>query len=350
MPLDDNVLDLKKQYIRALEQELVSRDGLPRGCDVNSIYFGGGTPTLFAPHELESILNVVAKNFNVTHGAEISIEMNPQDVYALPELQSIGFNRFTMGVQTLSEKLHKTIGRSGELCTIRQLETFFSVPDVTHCIDVIGGIPGQTLEDLAAELKQIVSFKPEHISAYLLTLEAEAPLVIDFDDSLAMLQRDIFLETKRILEAGTYTHYEISNYALAGFESKHNMKYWTYEPYIGLGAGAHSFYNNRRFINSMTVGEYIQKPAGIIEEDVRSLNSAMAEYIMMSLRLLRGFSANDFAQEFGAPLPHETERRIKEEAEKGMLEITEENSIVKISREGLIFTDSIIYNVVRDLL
>lgn len=350
---DLNNAALRRRYLNALKREITERQALPRGCEVNSIYFGGGTPALFNPGELEEVLRVVEQNFSVTGDAEISIEMNPADVFNLRDLKNAGFNRFTLGLQTLNADNHKTIGRSGELCTLRHLDSFFAVPNVVRCIDIIGGIPGQTKDALASELAQIISYAPEHISAYLLSLETGAPLYqkIIYDETLALLQRDIFFETKRIFEAGGYIHYEISNYALAGFESRHNMKYWTFQPYIGFGAGAHSFYNNRRFVNSMSIGEYILNPIGELDEDVRDRTSEMVEYIMTGLRLLRGFSVRDFEREFNMSLPLELEKGIKKEAVKGMLDISDDNNFnVSLSSSGLIFADSVIYNVVENLL
>ncbi|MDR3237310.1 MAG: radical SAM family heme chaperone HemW [Spirochaetia bacterium] len=339
-------------YAAALKKEIMERENIPRGTDVDSVYIGGGTPSMFPPEELKAILSAAAETFHILPGAEISLEMNPSDarLEKLSALADAGFNRLTLGVQTMDPVLHATIGRAHELCTQKHLDAFFSFKGITHCVDLITGIPGQKIEDFERELKTVASYCPEHISAYLLSIEEGTPLSFDmkYDEPLESLQRAVFLDTERILEEMGYTHYEISNYALPGFESSHNSKYWTFQPYISFGSGAHSFYGGRRYINNIPLEEYIANPLSALDEDERKVSSAMAEFIMTALRMTRGFSMRDFAKEFGS-MPHRTLERINSEIKSGLI-ILSETERVCLSKEGLLYAERVIYNLVQDLL
>ena len=340
--------DYAALYTSALKKEITGREELSRR-DADSIYFGGGTPSLFPVEKLYEILETISQTFNILPQAEMSIEMNPSDISVkkLEGLKQAGFNRFVLGVQTLNPALHNLIGRTGEPCGKKQLDDFFSCGAVTHCVDLITGIPGQ--DSLEAELDTIALYGAKHISAYLLSIEDGTPLEGSMrrDDAFEDMQRSAFINTKKILEGRGYRHYEISNYALEGYESLHNKKYWTFQDYISFGNGAHSFYDGRRYINKAPLEKYMADPAAGFEEDKRSVSSSMAEFVMTGLRMLDGFSTLDFVTQFGE-LPPELARRIDEEVQKGLLVMRNER--VALTEKGLLFADQAAFNIVQDLL
>ena len=340
--------DYDETYTSALKKEITGREYLSRR-DVDSIYFGGGTPSLFSNEKLNEILEAISETFNILPQTEISIEMNPSDISVkkIEGLKQAGFNRFVLGVQTLNPVLHNFIGRTGEPCGKKHLDEFFSCKAVTHCVDLIIGIPGQN--DLEAELETIASYGAKHISAYLLSIEDGTPIEanIKHGEYFEELQRSAFTDTKKILEAFGYRRYEISNYALDGYESLHNRKYWTFQPYISFGNGAHSFYDGRRYINKAPLEKYMADPLSGFHEDKRSISSAMAEFVMTGLRMTEGFSTFDFTGQFGE-LPQNLSRRIDEEVKKGM--IVSQNGRISLSEKGLLLADRAVFNVVQDLL
>ena len=335
-------------YTTALKKEIASCKQLLLK-DVDSIYFGGGTPSLFPDEKLNEILETISQTFNILPKAEISIEINPADVSAkkLNGLKQAGFNRFVLGVQTLDPVLHALIGRTGDPCGKKHLDEFFSCDAVTHCVDLIIGIPGQ--DGLEAEIETVASYGVEHVSAYLLSIEEGTPLEANIlcDEAFEDLQRLAFINAKKILESLGYCHYEISNYALTGYESLHNRKYWTFQPYISFGSGAHSFYGGRRYINRTPLEKYMADPLVDLDEDKRNIFSAMAEFVMTGLRMIEGFSILDFTSQFGE-LPPELLRGIEEEIKKGML--FSQNGRVSLSKKGLLFADRTVLNIVHDLL
>jgi oxygen-independent coproporphyrinogen-3 oxidase len=302
-------LKTRTGYAASVERDIFRRSEIFNGVNVDTIYFGGGTPSLLSPKELDSILKSLSRVASVSPDAEISIEMNPSDISNafLGDLRSLGFNRFVLGVQTLTKKWHDTIGRAREVCALKDLELFFSAEGVAHCLDIITGIPGQDMREYAGELERLCGFGPDHISVYLLSLEKGTPLAgrMEYGDDMEALQGEAFTVTRNFLLSRGYDHYEISNFARPGFRSRHNMKYWTFRPYAGFGPGSHSFYGGERYINRMTVMEYSENPAHRLERDERGVSSAMVEYVMTGLRLLDGMSLGGFRNQFGADLPSE---------------------------------------------
>jgi oxygen-independent coproporphyrinogen-3 oxidase len=347
-------LKARSGYAASVERDIMFRSGVFAGMDVDTIYFGGGTPSLLSIKELDSILKSLDRVAAVSPDAEISIEMNPSDVSPafLGDLKSLGFNRFVLGVQTLTEKWHDVIGRARDVCTLKDLETFFSVEGAVHCLDIIAGIPGQDMREYAGELERLCGFGPDHISVYLLSIEKGSPLEgrMKYSDDMESLQGEAFTVTRNILLSRGYDHYEISNFARPGFRSRHNMKYWTFQPYAGFGPGSHSFYDGERYINRMTVMEYSEKAQPVLERDERTVNSAMVEYIMTGLRLFDGMSLGAFRNQFGADLPAGVRHRMEMESGRQNLIISGKDEIVRLSEKGMLLADRIIYEILQDLL
>lgn len=340
-------------YLQALLRDIAASSHL-HGAEVDTIYFGGGTPTLFGRDRIDSVLRTLKQFFSITSDAEISIECNPLDVAgdALLPLIDAGVNRVTVGVQTFHEHLRKRIGRFPGHSHEGLLEQFMKIPDIVHGIDLMAGIPGVTEEELMADLHTAVALKPEHISVYLLTIEKDTPLGSRWENSeeFQNFQRGQFANVMNFLKGAGYCHYEISNYCMPGFQSRHNLKYWQFQPYLGFGAGAHGFTREKRYYNSQTVAEYIRMPC--YTEDVRSAGAAMAEYLMTALRLLDGFSENSFAGVFGVEIPRQVKSSLAKLADEKLVRIFHEGGSPRyaLSDEGIFISDYVIYRCVESLL
>ena len=315
MPADDTV---KKQYVQALKNEIgYYAESLPE--KLETIYFGGGTPSVLMPEQLTELLDLIRSKFDVCPDAEITIEINPatMEYKGLHKLRKAGFNRLSIGLQSVQNDKLLLLGR------IHTYEQFLhSYSDARKAgfqninIDCMSALPGQFLEEYTEGLHNIISLNPEHISSYSLILEENTPFYEQYANHKELLpdeetDRAMYHETKRILQAAGYYRYEISNYAKAGFESKHNSGYWERVPYLGVGLGASSFIRGYRTRNIGDLKQYIslwtltKEP---VNEDLYqqydeieqiSKEDAMAEFFFLGLRMSRGVSLQQFEAQFG---------------------------------------------------
>jgi oxygen-independent coproporphyrinogen-3 oxidase len=351
----DVVAEIPDSFVRGLSREIASR---ARDCGIeraDTVYFGGGTPSLLSVGQVAEILAQLRSLVELGPGTEITLEMNPADVArdALSGFVDAGVNRIVLGVQTLSERLHRLIGRSCEPCTVPVLKTFFAASGITHCVDVITGIPSQTAAELRHDIGVIAGFRPSHISAYLLSVEKNTPLSLRYAPSEYETEQACMFElTAELLAERGYERYEISNYALPGCESRHNMKYWRYEPYIGFGPGAHSFIGNERYINTMTVEEYFHAERVVLQHDVRTSRSAAVEYILTGLRLLRGMSIREMEERLVFHLPDSVLDRISKAESDGLVAVTANDGdrTIRLTSKGIMIADRVIYGIVEPLL
>ncbi|MEW6180131.1 MAG: radical SAM family heme chaperone HemW [Chloroflexota bacterium] len=337
--------NLMPAYIRALQAELKQvASFLSPSDEIGTIFFGGGTPTYLPVEGLAEILKTTKDKFNLSSDCEISIEANPGTVQkdSLTILREIGFNRLSLGMQ------------SGNLGELRLLEREHDPVHVIQAVrwareagfeninlDLIFGIPYQSLTSWQQSLQLALSLKPEHLSLYALTLEHGTPfkkwvdrgLVAEPDDDLAAEQYDYACEV--LAEAG-FLHYEISNWAVRrngqSLACRHNLQYWRYLPYIGAGAGAHGFLHNYRTINVRGIGVYIERmsivgkmpfPASSVAEQVIELDlwTQMQEKMMVGLRLLEeGVGEEAFYHQFGIRMEDVFGDTINQLIHSGLLE------------------------------
>ena len=354
VPLENR--EILALYVKKLLAEIRERLIPFKGDAADTIFFGGGTPSLLDPEIIKKILDEVRGGINLAQNTEISLEVNPEDVHSdrLSGYLNAGVNRFVLGLQTSSERLHEIIMRSPKLCDKKTLEAFFKIKGAVRCLDLMTGIPGETWDELFQDIETALRFEPEHISAYLLTLESGTRLAESFvpGPEFSGFQREAFEKTVSLLKSRGYIHYEISNFCLPGFECRHNMKYWNYEPYIGFGPSAHSFFHGERFMNRMSAHEYLTADKFSLTRDERSKNSSLVEFIMTKLRLLKGFSREEFRERLGLDIPEPVMERIMGLSGKGLLEISHNRADinVRLTTEGLYLADSVIYEAVEPLL
>nr|WP_243644919.1 radical SAM family heme chaperone HemW [Phorcysia thermohydrogeniphila] len=289
-------LDLKKSYAKAVLLELSYRS--PEFVQFPTIYFGGGTPSLMGVEFFESILRAVGQF------SEVTVEINPEDVKRdyLNLLKEAGVNRVSLGIQSFLDKTLKTLGRrqsSSE--NLKALEETLSVFSNVS-VDIIYGVPGQSLKELQKDLEILLSFPVKHVSTYALTVYEETPLYSLVKSGKQELPpeellREMYYLIKESLESSGFKHYEISNFSLPGFESKHNLSYWELRNYIGIGPSAASYVNGRYTKNISDVKEYVRallEGRPFIEETVDHSEEEEKELrLIMGMRLLRGVNLNE---------------------------------------------------------
>jgi len=299
----------QKAYARAIIAEtssLADRYGL-RGRKVGTVYFGGGTPTMFAPQYLEMILDAIHDVFSVEAGAEISIEANPETVSppsrSVPDRQRkdlVGlFNRVSIGVQTFNDDRLRALGRVHSAETAKNaVKTMQDAGCKNVGVDLMWGLPGQTPAELEDDLGQALGLGTSHISAYQLTYEEREEEKFSVSEDIS---REMFLMTHNTLTSAGFEHYEISNFAKEGRRCRHNENYWHYGEWLGLGSGATSFIRKPspdRFTANSSIPDYLAHKFGY-DTEVITPETAAREYCFLGLRTAAGIDLDDFKRRFG---------------------------------------------------
>lgn len=299
-----------KDYIAALISEIHLYRSRDSRKEVDSIYIGGGTPTYISGSYIGNILQALQDVFEVDSESEITIEGNPQslELETLKSYRGWGINRFSLGVQSFQNEDLKRLGRNhtGE-DVVEDVEKIRQSGFQNINLDMIQGFPRQTLLNLEKDIERAVAINPEHISYYNLILEEKTYMKHLVDKgNLLMLDEDLEYEMNKktidLLTRHGYHRYEISNFSKPGYESIHNKKYWSLQPYIGLGVGSHSNDQHRRWSNYRTFENYfkcIREQRLPIKENISiTTEEEIKEFIIMNLRMTRGFSEGDFEKRF----------------------------------------------------
>jgi len=344
--------DIVELYVDKLLKEIDYISGIHGKIDADTIYFGGGTPSILNPVQVAMILERISQRFTIGSDPEITIEMNPDDLLTekLQGFTSAGVNRITLGVQSLNTGMRAAIGRRGKYVSKVELDLFFSHGGYTRCIDIMAGLPGQNESQLVDDLVTLTSYKPEHISLYLLSIDEDTPLGARFqpDEAFDNLQADLWGTAMDFLSERGYIHYEISNNALPGFESRHNSKYWDFTPFFGFGSGAHSYADGKRYSNRLQVADYIKSSDFLYDYDALTPNSIIVEFFMTTIRRMKGFSAEEFTAVTSISLPEIIIHKLNALKDEGMIELTDGR--YHLSKKGIYYTDSIIFRLTESLL
>lgn len=344
-----------KRYIQCVLKEIIevgnnNKIDFENGKDdlflVKTIYIGGGTPSLIDSKYIVQIIEDIKLNFEIDEKAEITIEVNPGTVTLekLEDYKRAGINRLSIGLQSTHEHLLKEIGRIHTYLDF--LDTFRFAREAGFeniNVDLMIGLPNQTLEEVKDSIEEIVSMEPEHISVYSLILEENTPLFKKVEEGLELpneeLERKMYWTVKRILETNGYNHYEISNFAKQGYESKHNLDCWNQKEYIGFGVAAHSYTNGIRYSNIENLEQYIKNyeedktEENLVFHEKQDMETMQKEYMLLGLRKIDGVSIQEFKIKFVANpvfLYHsELEKLVNEE----LLEI--DGDQIKLTNKGL---------------
>lgn len=297
-------LDLRQQYVDALIRELVEvgKSKMLKDDSISTVYLGGGTPSQLTIPQLHQLFDAIYIYNKVESGAEVTIEMNPDDVsvpYA-DTLRQLGINRVSMGAQTFDDERLRWLNRRHTVAQVGQAVTILRAAGIRNIsIDLMYGFPDETIDDFVHDIDEAIKLDVEHISAYCLMIEEGTELyrrygdkrVREYDDSKEETERKMYELLIDKLTAAGYEHYEISNFARPGFRSRHNSSYWTGVPYIGLGAAAHSFDGHLRSWNVSDIQQYIaavNRDERLNEEEVLSATDFYNERVMLGLRTCEG--------------------------------------------------------------
>lgn len=340
----------KTAYIRALCHELTNRKDYLKGEPIETIYLGGGTPSQLAKEDFEAIFSHIYKVYKVTPNAEITLEANPDDLTSeyISMLRTFPFNRISMGIQTFQETTLKQLQRRHTADqAIRAFQGCRTAGFQNISIDLMYGLPGETLTSWKKDLKQALSLHPEHISAYHLIYEEGTPLwklreqhkVEEADEDLSVSLFGTLIDE---LTTAGYEHYEISNFCRPGKYSRHNTSYWKGIPYLGCGPSAHSFNGTTREWNVSSIDLYIKGIEGDrrnFETENLDQTTRYNEFIITTIRTVWGTPIEKLKQEFGNELWEYCRKMSAPYLENGKLEMHE--GALRLTREGIFISDSI---------
>lgn len=305
---DDKLMD---GYLDAVCAHVKEAGKLAPAYKVDTIYFGGGTPSFFGADGMATILTAIRRSFDVVDDAEITFEANPDSVSdkLLHRLRAEGFNRVSLGVQCDDDDILRKIGRPHNYAqAVTAVQRIRKAGFRNLSLDLMFGLPGQTLQDWEETLRHVLKLNPEHMSCYGLKVEEGTPLY-EYKD-IAMLadddtQADMYLSAVEILKEHGYRQYEISNFSKKGMVSRHNLKYWEGGEYLGFGPDASSDFGGKRFAMIRDVKGYITgiRKAGIVTRDVQEVphRERAGEYLMMRLRTTRGIEREEYEKQFLLP-------------------------------------------------
>ena len=314
----------RKAYLCALENEMTEYK--EQGISVDSIFFGGGTPSLLSADEFSGLCEAMHKSFKILPGAEFTVEANPKTVTPekLLAYKRAGVNRLSIGMQSIHENELKTLGRIHNHSEFIESYSMAKDAGINNInVDVMYGIPHQTKESFSKTLSELVKISPEHISCYGLIIEEGTPF-FEAKDSLPLPTEDdecdMYYHASEVLSSSGYSHYEISNYAKPGYECRHNLKYWRDEEYLGLGLAAHSYYGGKRFSNSCRNDEYYADSRAKYRRKERDTVGKNAfEYAMLRLRLKEGVCHSEYERLFSSPFAKGKQALLDEYEKAGLL-------------------------------
>lgn len=347
-----NKSSLVEAYFDALKKEIILNSGRAEGYEVKTIFIGGGTPSSVDSQHIKDVLELCRKHYNLRRDAEISIESNPGTLseFKLKAYKYIGVNRLSIGLQAWQNKLLESIGR------IHSIEEFVGNFSLAREIgfdninvDIIFSLPDQTLDDWHETLNNVIGLGPEHISCYSLKIEENTVFwekynhgeIKEIDDQL---DREMYYMAKRQLSQHGYNMYEISNFSKKGFECRHNLVYWNADNYLGFGAGAHSYFNDKRYNNVYSIEEYVEnyinnEGKNIEGEVFIDKAESMSEFIILGMRLTQGISKLGFKDRYGIEIMDRFGDQFNKFIAKGLVEHKDER--LMLTETGLDYANQV---------
>lgn len=340
----------KQDYINALLNEIKNLSGckefINKPIIADSLYIGGGTPSVLSGEKLSAVINCAKEKFSIPENAEITVECNPgSDIEEIaPYLKKAGVNRISLGLQSAVEKERKNLGRSaGKERITRVIEIFKENGIENISLDVMLGIPFQTPESLKETLDFVIKSGAKHISAYILKIEegthfGNHPEKYEFPDEDTV--SELYLQCSETLKHAGYSHYEISNFAIPGYESRHNSKYWLLEDYLGIGPAAHSFIGGKRFYYESNTDDFISGKPAVFD----CLGGDTEEYIMLRLRLKEGLKISELSEKHGEEYIKKIIKKAPILKDNGLIDFDGEN--LSLTEKGFLISNSIIAELI----
>lgn len=343
-----NKNEMQEKYVETVINEIKNITHKEK-YTVTTIYLGGGTPSILNPNYIKNILQEIKSSFEILDDAEITIEINPGTVNEekLKRYKEYGINRLSIGLQSANDKILKNIGRIHDYKQFE--ETFFYARKCGFKninVDLMIGLPTQSIEDVKQTLEKIIQKNPEHISVYSLIIEEGTIIEKLINENKLQLPDE---ETERImywtvvneLKENGYNQYEISNFSKKTYESKHNTNCWKQKQYIGLGTSAHSYLNKKRYSNTNNIEEYIKNiqenniSKNITIHEEQTEESTMNEYMLLGLRMIQGININEFKQKFKIDPTIKYKEILEKLRKENLIQITETS--IKLTKQGIDF-------------
>ena len=330
--------NLVEEYIEKLKEE-INIELSNKEYKIKTIYIGGGTPSSVDSKYIVDVLNVIKEKQNIGD-IEVTIEVNPGTITKekLLDYKTAGINRLSIGLQETNNELLKQIGR------IHTYEEFLETYNLARQVgfkninvDLMIGLPNQSIFNIKESLNKIINLNPEHISVYSLILEEGTKLYKKYEENKIELpdeelERNMYWYVKNTLENNGYIHYEISNFAKDRYESKHNISCWKQEEYIGFGVAAHSYIDGIRYSNTESIEEYIENSEKIVHEK-QTIEDMQKEYMLLGLRKIEGISVQQFKNKFGDNPIFLFRNELSKLVEEDLLEV--DGDIIKLTNKGL---------------
>jgi putative oxygen-independent coproporphyrinogen III oxidase len=344
-----------QHYVEQLGREIAAQVNYDR--PLETIFFGGGTPSLLTVEQLGQILDWLAAKFGIANGAEISMEIDPGtfDLIQLQGYRQAGVNRVSIGVQAFQDNILQLCGRSHTVADIYQAVELIHQGGVANwSLDLISGLPQQTLADWLFSLEAAIKLNPNHISCYDLIVEAQTPFAKQYQPGDTPLPSDettaqMYRTAQQILTAAGYEHYEISNYAQVNYQCRHNLTYWRNLPYYGFGMGAASYLAGYRFTRPRKTQEYYQWIADGCDWQIESTDEEdrFLETLMLGLRLAEGVRLDSIESKFGSAKLDSLLKSVQRYQQQGWVEIvTSDNKWLRLSDpEGLLFSNVVLAEI-----
>ena len=314
--------------------------------EIDTVYFGGGTPSVFGYERISQVLSCIKDNYRLRDDAEITVECNPSSVSEkfFAEIKKAGVNRVSMGMQSAVDKERLTLGRISDSNQVKNSVVMAKKSGIDNIsLDIMLGVPFQTKESLDENIDFLLSLDIPHISAYMLKVEENTP----FDkmgDSLILPDEDavteMYLHTSKRLTAAGYRHYEISNFAKEGKESRHNTRYWLGDDYIGIGPSAHSFLSGERFYYERDFESFISGAEPISD----GFGGDKDEYIMLRLRLADGLNFEEYEKKYGEKIAEDIIGKMEKYQKAGLVHIDDKG--LRLTPEGFLLSNVLIAELI----
>ena len=338
-------MSLQDEYINALIKEME----LCKGTEADTVYIGGGTPSVLSMENTRRLLEAINDIFSLAQDTEFTVEVNPKtiDSQKAQLYKKLGVNRISIGSQSFINDELKTLGRIHTAeDTVETYELLREAGFENISLDLMYALPGQTMESLGTSLERLLSLNPNHISCYGLKIEDGTPFGTMLQKGeLTEADEDTFADMydfiRKELCKGGYNHYEISNFAKKGYESRHNTKYWNCEEYLGIGPSAHSFMGDKRFFFERDINSFINRENAVYD----CSGGDRDEYIMLRLRLSDGIIFEDYKNRFGEDFPAEIIKKADRFVKDGLLRLTE--TALSLTPDGFLISNYIISELIN---
>lgn len=337
--------ELENKYVSCLIKEISNYYENYSKYIVNSIYIGGGTPSIVNVDSIYKIINSINKYFDIDKDVEISIETNPKtlDIEKIKNYKKMSINRFSLGIQSLDDNILKKIGRiHNRADALKSLKMLIDYGFSNINTDIMFNLPDQSLKDVINTLKIILEYDIPHISYYSLKIEKNTPYFNMLENNIIELpdediERKMYYEGRDIIEQRDIMQYEISNFSKEGYECRHNLKYWTLKPYIGIGTDAHSFFNNKRYYNHRDIYSYCynieMKNEAVVNKKEITFDEKQFEFIFLNLRLTKGLNLLEFNKIFEINFYVNYKDVIDELLEMQLINILD--NYIKLTKKGM---------------